>query len=133
MKTKKMLMMSGVLCFLMLTGLKRSIAQDVELPITLPYSGNYNEWTITFTSETFPYQQYYFETDDDTYDSQILGTLPAGTYTIEFNSGHFNGSRGFDFGVTGQNYYMYKIRSDSFTWSGAVIDSSTAIHIDEGY
>lgn len=130
MKTKQFLIMAGVLCLFMLTGLKSSLANPVEIGINLPYSGNYNVWYLTFTNESTN-EVFYFETGDDNYDSHILGTLPEGTYTIEFNSGYF--PLGFDFGVCGSNYYSFRARNDAFTWYHAVIDSTTSIQIDEGY
>lgn len=123
--------MSAVLCFLMLTGLKQSIAQDVEVGLNLPYSGNYNEWSIKFTNQATS-EVFYFETDDDSFDSHILGTMPAGTYTIEFDSAYFPWY-GFDFGVCGNDYYHFRTSNSSFTWYSAVIDASTVIQIDEGY
>ncbi len=130
MKAKKILMTAGVLCFFMLVGLNQSKAGDVEVGINLPYSGNYNQWFLTFTNEATN-EVFYFETGDANFDSHILGTLPEGTYTIYFDSGYF--PQGFDFGVCGQNYYSFQSRNDAFTWYHAVIDATTSIQIDEGY
>lgn len=133
MTTKKAIMMTGVLCFFMLIGLKQSNAQNVQIGINLPYSGNYNEWNLTFTNES-TYEVYYFTTGDANFSSQILGSLPAGTYTIEFaDAGGYFPWEGFDFGVCGNNYYSFKTRNDNFTWYHAIIDASTSIQIDEGY
>ena len=130
MKTKPIMLFAAILCFFMLTGMKKSVAQDVQVPIYLPYSGHYNDWYITFT-KVGTTESYFFHTDNSTFNSQILGTLPAGTYDIEFQSGYF--PKAFDFGVCGLNYYQYKIRSDGFFWLGAVIDETTYLAIDEGY
>ncbi|MDQ0639356.1 hypothetical protein QF042_002921 [Pedobacter sp. W3I1] len=130
MKTKKIMMFSGILCFFLLTGLTRAVAQDVEVPIYLPYSGNYNDWYITFT-KVGTTESYYFHTDDDTFESKVLGTLPAGNYDIEFQSSHF--PNGFDFGIWGNETYSFKIRSDGFIWYGVTIDQYTSMAIDEGY
>ncbi|WP_207429420.1 hypothetical protein [Pedobacter sp. SYSU D00535] len=130
MKAKKVLLTVAVACLFMIVGVQKTLAQNVQVGILLPYSGNYNNWTLTFTNES-TYEVFYFETDDSNFTSQVLGSLPAGTYTIEFNSGYF--PAGFDFGVCGDNYYKFTARNDAFTWYHAVIDSSTYIQIDEGY
>lgn len=130
MKTKKVMMFVGVMCFFMLTGLQKSVAQDVEVPIYLPYSGNYNFWDITFT-KVGTTESYYFHTDNNTFNTKVLGTLPVGTYDIEFQSSHF--PNGFDFGIWGYETYAFKIKSDGFTWHGVNIDEYTSMAIDEGY
>lgn len=130
MKKNKIMMFTGVLCLFMLTSFQKSAAQDVDVPIYLPWSGNYNDWYITFT-KVGTSDTYYFHTNNDTFNSKVLGALPTGTYDIEFQSPHF--PAGFDFGIWGLNTYDFKIRSDGFTWYGVTIDEYTLITIDAGY
>jgi len=60
---------------------------DVDMYILLPaYSERqqyWNFWTITFVDESTN-DTYSFDTNNSTYDSEVLGTLPAGTYTVTF-------------------------------------------------
>lgn len=118
----------ALLLCMFLTGFTRSVAQDVEVGIWLPYSGNYNNWSIEFFGNDGSYYSFY--TNDDMFENHILGTIPAGTYRIEFNSGY---SGGFDYGVTGPTYYHYHADGNYYTWYGAVIEEGTSIMIDEGY
>lgn len=129
MKTKMMLF-AGVLCFFMLTGLKKSVAQDVQVGIYLPYSGHYNEWDITLTN-VYTGDSYEFHTNSTTFNTNVLGTVPAGTYNIDYQSIYF--PTGFDFGVTSTDYYHYQIHRSSFRWFSAPIDATTFLIIDEGY
>jgi len=129
MKTK-MMMFAGVLCLFMLTGLKKSVAQDVQVGIYLPYSGNYNEWDITLINDITG-ETYEFHTNSTTFNTQILGTVPAGHYNIDYQSIYF--PTGFDFGVTSTDYYHYQIHRSAFRWFTAPIDETTFLIIDEGY
>jgi len=131
MKSRKLLIMTGLMCFFMLSGLTKTVAQDVQVGITLPYSGNFNNWTITFTNESTN-EVFYFQTDDSNFQSGILGNMPAGTYTISFDCPYFPWE-GFDVGVCGDNYYQFKARNSGFDWYHAVIDATTYIQIDAGY
>jgi hypothetical protein len=129
MKHKSLITIAFIFSML-LGGFTRSSAQDVQVGISLPYSGNFNYWTITFYEYSGP-NSYVFETDDDTFDSQILGTLPPGKYNIELNSGYW--WEGFDFGVCGPTFYHFKQGHPSFTWYSAEIEDGTYIQIDAGY
>jgi hypothetical protein len=130
MKFRNYLIPVALLVCMFLSGFTRSVAQDVELHITLPYSGNYNFWSIDLISYSTG-ETYHFDTDDDTFESNLLGTVPAGTYRIEFQSTYT--SEGFDYGVTGPTYYHYHADGSSYTWYGAVIEDGTWLAIDEGY
>src|SRR5688572_17128120 len=100
----------ALLCGLLLTGFTpkktvtdpKRVVTDVELSIQLPWSGIYNDWIITFKSrDTGEWCE--LITDDSMWpDGGILGTIPAGNYDIEFNSGY---SRGFEFGVDAPDFY----------------------------
>lgn len=126
---KRIIVLFSLVCFFLSSGFTSVSAQNsVELGIILPSSGNYNNWIITFTGSNGTYT---FTTNDDNFESQVLGVIPEGTYDIEFNSGYF--PSGFDFGVCGPTYYHFRVRNDSFTWYGAVIEEGTYIQIDEGY
>jgi hypothetical protein len=128
MNFKKSLIPVALLVCMFLTGFTRSVAQDVQVQIGLPYSGNYNYWGIDFYSSTG--EHYRFDTNDDTFESGVLCTIPAGIYEIDFNSGY---SGGFDYGVTGPTYYKYHASGNSYNFYGAVIEEGTTIYIDEGY
>lgn len=128
MKTKMMFI--GALCFFMLTGLKQSLAQDVEVGVYFPSSGRYNEWDITLVNWNTG-ERYEFHTNSTTAQTNILGTVPAGRYNIDFQSNYF--PLGFDFGVAGTNYYHYEVHYGTFTFYSAQIDTGTSIFIDEGY
>ena len=129
-----MLMIAGVLCFFMLTGLKKSVAQDVQVKVFLPYSGNYNEWNITFTNENTN-EVYYFETDNTTFSSAILGTVPAGTYRIDFDRNWYTSSSAFEIGVylPPSNSYIYKVVDSSINFDHIVVEEGTDITISQDY
>jgi hypothetical protein len=130
MKFKKSLIPVALLLCICLTGFTRSVvAQDVDVYINMPYSGNYNNWSIDFYND-LTQDHYHFETNDASFPSSYLGTVPAGTYRIEFNSDYFDG---FEFGVTGPSYYQYHSGFTSLTFYHAVIETGTTIQIDEGY
>lgn len=131
MKTRKMMKVLVVLGLIVCAGFKTSFAQDTEIPIILPYSGNFNEWIITFTNGA---DTYTFETDDDTFDSGILGTLPKGTYTINFNSPYFS-SENFDILVyNGGDIIGHGITSfTDLTLYNVVIGDEPLVQIDAGY
>ncbi len=129
----KMTLFVGALCFFMLTGLKQSIAQDVQnvqVGIYFPYNSNYNEWDITLTNSATG-ESYEFLTNSTTAATNILGTVPAGRYNIFFRSNYF--PAGFDFGVTSTDFYHYEVHYGLFTFYGAPIDATTCIFIDAGY
>jgi hypothetical protein len=121
----------ALICTMLLTGFTRSVAQDVEIEINLPYSGNFNEWFITFYDRNSD-AVYYFETDDGTFDSDILGTIPAGSYNVEFNCPYFPWE-GFDINIYGPNVDKTKIVNDAVTIYDVPIEDGTVIRIDEGY
>lgn len=132
MKTKMMLFF-GALCFFMLTGLKQSVAQDVpnvEVGIYLPSSGNYNEFYITFINQNTG-ERFEFHTDNNTAHTNVLGTIPAGLYNIDFQWDYW--TTGFDFGVTSTDFYHYEAHHSAFTYYSAPVDALTILHIDEGY
>lgn len=131
MKMQQMMKALVILGFMVLGSFKTSYAQDVEIPIILPYTGNFNEWTITFTNGT---NTYTFETDDETFDSGILGTLPKGTYTINFNSPYFS-SENFDILVyDGSDLTGHGITSfTDLTLYNVVIGDEPLVQIDAGY
>jgi hypothetical protein len=114
---------------MLITGATRSVAQDVQVNIALPYSGNFNNWTITFSTWE---RSYVFETDDDTFQSGILGTLPAGTYDVTFDSNYFS-SEGFDFGIHTPSFSDWRVMHWSFTWYSVYVEPQTLITIDAGY
>ncbi|MCL4637588.1 MULTISPECIES: hypothetical protein [Olivibacter] len=130
---KKQQMVRGlvIFSFILLASFKSSYAQNVEVPIILPYTGNFNNWIITFTSGS---DTYTFETNDDTFDSGILGTLPKGTYTINFNSPYFS-SENFDILVyDGSDLTGHGITSfTDLTLYNVVIGDEPLIQIDAGY
>ena len=131
MKTNKILKTAGVLCLFLFIGSKSFAQTNVEVGINLPYSGNYNYWTITFSDNNG--NSYTFYTDNNSFNSHVLGTIPAGTYNIDFSCSYW-GSEGFDIGVCGPNYYHFNSSHTSdFTWYSAVIEDGTYIQIDEGY
>ena len=127
-----MMLFFGALCFFMLTGLKQSVAQevqDVQVGIYFPYNTNYNEWDITLTNSNTGVS-YEFHTNSATADTNILGTVPAGRYNIFFQSSYFHYPLGFDFGVAGADFYRYEVHYGLFTFYGAQIDATTSIFID---
>lgn len=104
---------------------------SINLPIYLPYSGRYNEWTITF-HDVYSSDTYILYSNNSTFNSGILGTVPYGTYNIEFDCPYF--PLGFDFGVySDTNGITFGPKSDSFTKYNQVIDAGSYIQIDEGY
>jgi hypothetical protein len=117
----------ALLCTMLLTGFTpKRVLTDVDLYISLPWTGNYNDWTITFYQKYGP-ESYTFYTNDDTWDDGYLGTIPEGVYNIEFNSGY---SGSFEFGVDGPNFYHY-MGGTGYTWYySAPIEPGTVIHID---
>lgn len=121
----------ALLCGMLLTGFSKAVAQDVELTINLPYSGNFNEWTITFYDRNSS-NVFILETDNSTFSSHILGTIPAGQYNVEFNCPYFPWE-GFDCGVIGPNFYHFMARNDAFTMYNVPIEEGTGLQIDEGY
>jgi hypothetical protein len=121
----------ALLCGMLLTGFSKAVAQDVELSIILPYSGNFNDWTITFYSRNSS-DVFILQTDNSTASSGILGTIPAGQYNVEFNCPYFPWE-GFDCGVIGPNFYHFMARNDAFTMYNVPIEEGTGIQIDEGY
>jgi hypothetical protein len=129
MKFRKSLIPVALLLCIFLTGFTRSNAQDVDVYINMPYSGNYNNWSIDFYNN-LTQDHYHFETNDATFPTNYLGTVPAGTYRIEFNSDYYGG---FDYGVTGPNFYQYHSSGNSYTFYNALIEPETTIQIDEGY
>jgi len=129
MKSKLSFIPLALLCTLLLTGFTKAVAQDVEVKIALPYSGNFNNWTITFHTWE---RSYVFETDDDTFDSGILGTVPTGTYDVSFDSNYFSWE-GFDFGIHTPGFSDWRVMHWSFTWYSVYVEPETLITIDAGY
>lgn len=119
---RKFIVPLALLFFMTLSGstIRLSQQQEVEVGIVLPYSGSFNEWQITFIGNGDPIE---FETDDDTFDSEVLGSVPPGEYRIEFNSGYGNstfdieafGPEGSDlvWGVPYATIYDFEIGEDS--------------------
>jgi len=128
MKVKQILLVLGLVFCTFFIGAKNSIAQDVQVRISLPVSGNYNTWTIIFTGNNGTYT---FYTDDNTEYFDVIGTVPAGRYNIEFQS--IYSPEGFDFGICGPNFYHFRSGVPDFDWFGAEIEEGTYIQIDEGY
>lgn len=134
MKAKQILMVLGFIGCISLLGFTRCVAQDAEVDISLPYSGNYNYWTITFTSVNYPGTQYTFYTDDDNYDPnggyEPLGTVPTGTYNIEYTSAYEDNF--FDYGViTSPDYAEYEEgHGYDFIYYNAPIADGSILTID---
>ncbi|MFC0318430.1 MULTISPECIES: hypothetical protein [Olivibacter] len=130
---KKQQMVRGlvIFSFILLASFKSSYAQNVEIPIILPYTGNFNNWIITFTSGS---DTYTFETNDDTFDSGVIGMLPKGTYTVNFDCPYF-GSENFDILVyNGGEIVRQGITSSrDLTLYNVVIGDEPLIQIDAGY
>ena len=124
------MLFAGLLCFFMFIDLKQTVAQEVQVPIFLPYSGRYNEWDITLTNRLTGFT-YEFHTTNATFNTFILGTVTAGNYDITYDSSYF--PRVFDFGVSNPNYYHWRQYGSSFIWFNAPIDENTILNIDEGY
>ncbi|QNL52252.1 hypothetical protein H8S90_12145 [Olivibacter sp. SDN3] len=131
MKTQRIMNALVVLSFVVLSSFRHSYVQDVEIDIILPHSGNFNEWIITFTDGT---NTYTFETDDDTFDSGILGTIPLGIYTVNFNSPYFS-YENFDILVYdgGEIVSRGTTYSTDLTLYNVVIGDEPNIQIDAGY
>jgi len=126
-----------LLCGMLLTGFTpkkavtdpNSVVTDVELYIQLPWSGIYNDWIITFKSRDTG-EWYELITDDSMWpDGGILGTIPAGNYDIEFNSGY---SRGFEFGVDAPDFYHWRFGDNYFNWYNVPITGDATIMIHQG-
>ena len=128
MKFRNYLIPVALLVCMFLSGFTRSVAQDVQVSIVLPWSGNYNNWGIDFYGTSG--EHYRFDTNDETARTGILGTIPAGVYEIDFDS-PYNAS--FEYGVVGPNYYKYHLGTFYYNFYGAVIEEGTTIFIDQGY
>jgi len=130
---KKQQMMKGlvILGLILLGSFKSSYAQDVEVRVNLPYSGNFNEWIITFTGGS---DTYTFETNDETFESGVLGVLPKGTYTVNFDSPYFS-YENFDILVYDGGKIVRQGISSSrdLTLYSVVIGEDPHIQIDAGY
>lgn len=120
-----------LLCGILLTGFSRkAVAQDVTVAIYLPYTGLYNDWTITFTDENNSSNWYEFHTTYENFETQILGTLPAGTYTVDIQSPHF--PHPFDFWMSSPNYSSHRAVGDGFIWYHVVVEEGSVLQVDEG-
>jgi hypothetical protein len=127
MKFKKNLIPVALLFSMLLAGFTRSVAQDVEVSISLPYINVYNNWVITFMNRDTG-DWYTFETNDDTYPYGVLGTVPAGNYDIHFNSGY---SISFEYGVTSPNFTGWRGGGNEYTWYRVVVEDGTMLHIED--
>jgi hypothetical protein len=110
MKRKANLIPLLLLFGMLLTGYTKTMAQDnVDITLNLPYSGNYNDWYIKFTNNNTS-TVYEFWTDDSNWQTSILGTIPAGNYSVEFSSSYY--PHVFEFYVGGHYYpgagYLYR-------------------------
>jgi hypothetical protein len=133
MKRKLNLIPLALLCGMLLTGFTRPVVpkkavNDVTVTVYLPYTGMYNEWVITFIDQNTNW--YEFHTTDETFETQILGTLPAGTYTVDIQSGYF--PHPFDFWMSSPNYSSHRAVGDGFTWYNVVVEEGSVLQIDEG-
>lgn len=121
----------ALLCGMLLTGFSKAVAQDVEIGIILPWSGNFTDFSITFY-DRHSSDVYYLQSDETMFPTGVLGYIPPGNYNVEFNCPYFPWE-GFDCGVTGPNYYHFMARNDAFTMYNTIIEEGTVIQIDEGY
>jgi hypothetical protein len=113
---------------LFFSGFTKVQAQNpVQVGIVLPYSGNYNHWNIRFYDWTG--LVYEFDTDDNTFNTQVLGMIVPGTYKVEF-SNNYNYGGLFDYGIIGPTYAHFRGSYDYYQWYGAVIEEGTYIQID---
>jgi hypothetical protein len=102
---------------------------DVDMYILLPaYSERlqyWNFWTVTFVDESTN-DTYSFDTDNSTYDSNVLGTLPAGTYTVTFQLDQGTEQDWDDFYVGGEDHNN---PGNNRTFYHCVIDSDNNLVI----
>ncbi|HWV74550.1 MAG TPA: hypothetical protein VN040_22685 [Pseudosphingobacterium sp.] len=131
MRQRQLVKVLIVFGFVLLSSFKYSLAQDVEVRVNLPYSGNFNEWIITFTGGS---DTYTFETNDETFASGVLGVLPKGTYTVNFDSPYFS-HENFDILVYDGGEIVRQGISSSrdLTLYSVVIGDDPHIQIDAGY
>ena len=132
MKKQQMVKALVVFVFILLVSFKSSYAQDTEVKIILPYTGKFNEWIIKFKDGT---NTYTFETNNETFESGVLGTLPEGTYTVTFSSPYFS-YENFDILVYTSDPNVYSrgtTQSTDLTLYRVVVDHDTFIQIDAGY
>lgn len=132
MKKQQMMKALVILGLILLGSFKSSYAQDTEVRIILPYTGKFNEWNIKFKDGT---NTYTFETNNETFESGVLGTLPEGTYTVTFSSPYFS-YENFDILVytSDPNVYSRGItQSTDLTLYRVVVDHDTFVQIDAGY
>jgi hypothetical protein len=105
----------------------RQSPDDVEVTISLPYRGIYNNWTIAFRWAGD--RGYTADTGDETYQdgpTHVLGYIPQGQYDIYFYDNGYYYYKMFDFGVNGnfQQGYPYMQFNE-------VLNNSVHLQIDE--
>jgi hypothetical protein len=127
MQLKRNLMALLMVCSVSLMGAARSAAQDVQVGIQLPYGGNYNFWNIQFY-DTNGFFQFDLNTNNSTYTSQVLGTVPAGRYRVEF-WGNYDGV--FDFGFAGPSGYDWAMGQSPYQFYNVTIEEGTTLYIDK--
>src|SRR5262245_13725259 len=99
-----------LVCGFLISGVNKAAAQ-ASIKVSLPALGNQNFWNITLTSKTTS-QQYSFNTNNSTYPSAVVGTVPEDIYDI-YIQGDYNGSQ-----------FAYDIANDAyhdFQWSSNLV------------
>jgi len=120
----------ALMSIVFLTGYTRNEAQ-VQVGITLPSSGQYNYWDIQFydSNNNLAYE---FFTDDNTFNSGILGNVQPGTYEIDFRNVHVPDWYLFDYSIYNTDAEpVLKEGHPGFQFFGAVIQEGTNIVIDK--
>ena len=121
---KKNLMLLVLICGFLFTTFSSAVAQNVPVHLTCP--PNKWVWQITFSNNSGAYYQ--FDVTEDMSDNNVIGSIPPGTYTIDFYSGY--GGVLFDYGIDTPNYYHWHFGENYITINNVPVDGETFLQID---
>lgn len=125
---KKMIRFSFSLllcCGLLFTAFSKASAQNV--PVYLTCYPNLHIWEITFNDNAGGY--YVFQSTDKILDDNYLGSIPTGTYTVEFNS-NYSWQRYFEYTVTTPSYDRFFRSENYYTVYNVIVDGTVQLRAE---
>jgi hypothetical protein len=123
MKKEKLISLLLV-CGFLFTAFSSTVAQNVPVHLTCP--PDRWVWQISFSNNSGAYYQ--FDITGDISDNNVIGSIPPGTYTIDFYSNYWGLL--FDYGIDTPSYYHWHFGENYITINNVTVDGETFLQID---